>query len=68
MDKNLKRIIDSCNDMLELADHGDKLRRDAGCGALHAALRDSVYQIRNPAKDVLDTHAYAKKPAAQKRQ
>ncbi|MBU2490210.1 MAG: hypothetical protein KKA60_12535 [Proteobacteria bacterium] len=49
-DENLSRVIDLCYQMLELADHGDKLRRDAGSGVVYAALRDAAYKVRKLAK------------------
>ena len=60
-DKNLRKVIDICFEMLELADHGDKLRFDDGCGVVYGSLRDSAYKIRNIAKQELSQHGASKK-------
>ena len=55
-DKNLKKIITLCYEMLELADHGDKFRRDDGCGVVYGSLRDVAYKIRQMAEQELSRH------------
>ena len=56
IDKNLKRVIDLCYEMLELADHGDLFRTDNGCGILYGILRDDAYKIRRIAEQELKIH------------
>ena len=36
--------------MRELADEGDAVREDVGCGILYAVLRDSAYKIKKLAE------------------
>jgi hypothetical protein len=36
--------------MLHLADEGDAVREDVGCGILYAVLRDSAYKIKKLAE------------------
>ena len=55
-DKNLKKIITLCYEMLELADHGDKFRSDDGCGVVYGSLRDVAYKIRQMAEQELSRH------------
>jgi len=55
-DKNLKKIIALCYEMLELADHGDKFRSDDGCGVVYGSLRDVAYKIRQMAEQELSRH------------
>ena len=60
-DKNLKKIIDLCYEMLELADHGDKLRIDDGCGVVYGMLRDAAYKVRRLAENEISVHEQNKK-------
>lgn len=55
-DKNLKKIVTLCYEMLELADHGDKFRSDDGCGVVYGSLRDVAYKIRQMAEQELSRH------------
>jgi hypothetical protein len=45
------------NGMLILADEGDVVREDVGCGILYAVLRDSAYKIKKLAEAERDAHA-----------
>jgi hypothetical protein len=60
-DKNLKKIIGLCYEMLELADHGDKLRTDDGCGVVYGMLRDAAYKVRRLAENEISLHEQIKK-------
>jgi len=42
--------------MLELADHGDKIRYDGGCGVVYGTLRDVAYKVRQLAEKELSRH------------
>ncbi|MFO7557750.1 MAG: hypothetical protein R6X10_02880 [Desulfobacterales bacterium] len=55
-DRNLKKIIDLCYEMLELADHGDKFRIDDGCGVVYGTLRDAAYKVRRLAEKEISLH------------
>jgi len=54
--KNLKKVIELCYEMLQMADHGDKFRNDDGCGVVFGSLRDSAYKIRGMAEQELQQH------------
>jgi len=43
--------------MLHLADEGDSVREDVGCGILYAVLRDSAYKIKKLAEAEREAHA-----------
>jgi hypothetical protein len=43
--------------MLVLADEGDAVREDVGCGILYAVLRDSAYKIKKLAEAERTAHA-----------
>ena len=53
---NLKKVIECCYEMLELADRGDKSRRDSGCGVVYGTMRDMAYKVRKLAKKELYEH------------
>jgi hypothetical protein len=42
--------------MLDLAEDGDRVREDVGCGILYAVIRDSAYKIRRLAEAERDAH------------
>lgn len=42
--------------MLHLADEGDAVREDVGCGILYAVLRDSAYKIKKLAEAEREAH------------
>ncbi len=65
-DENLKKVIDLSYQMLELADHGDKLRQDAGSGAVYARLRDAAYKLRQLAQQELARQVADSKPKGKK--
>ena len=56
IDRNLTKVIELCYEMLELADHGDKIRNDSGCGVVYGALRDAAYKIRQLTEKELSRH------------
>ncbi len=56
VDDNLRKVIQLCHEMLELADYGDKCRADSGCGVVYGTLRDVAYKIRRLAKSELAQH------------
>ncbi len=61
IDNNLNSVINLCRDMLALADLGDTIRLDAGCGAVYGSLRDNAYKLRKLAEEELVRHASGKK-------
>lgn len=55
---NLTKVIELCYEMLELADHGDKIRDDGGCGVVYGTLRDAAYKVRQLAEKELSRHRH----------
>ena len=66
-ERNLKKVITICYEMLELADYGDKVRHDDRCGVVYGSLRDAAYKIRQIAEQELTRHADIKKESSQKK-
>ncbi|KPA15308.1 hypothetical protein MHK_004464 [Candidatus Magnetomorum sp. HK-1] len=56
INNNLQKVIQICNEMLEIADHGDKFREDKGCGVVYGFLRDDAYKIRQLAEKEIKVH------------
>ena len=46
----IKKTLELAVLMLSLADEGDSVRKDVGCGVLYGVLRDSAYRIKNLAE------------------
>ena len=59
--KNLNRVMELCYEMLEVADYGDKYRKDDGSGVVFGLLRDCAYKIRNVTEKHLATCCLDKK-------
>ncbi len=68
VNRNLKKVISLCYEMLELADHGDKCRHDAGCGVVYGELRDAAYKLRRTAERELFQHKDRKRKSSAKRE
>ena len=49
-DQCLKRTLKFTERMLRLADQGDTVREDPGCGVLFGVLRDSAYKLKQMAE------------------
>ena len=52
----LRRLVDLCYEMLELADRGDSFRQDTECGIVFGTARDTAYKIRQLAEKELKRH------------
>ncbi len=63
--RNLTKVIELCYEMLELADHGDKIRYDGGCGVVYGTLRDVAYKVRQLAEKELSRHHNKEKRGGQ---
>ncbi len=59
--ENLRRVRRLTNDMLALADEGDRSRDDPTCGILYGILRDMAYQLRRQVDDECAKHKEAGK-------
>jgi len=55
-DEIIKRTLALVKDMLDLADEGDAVREDDGCGTLYGVVRDSAYKIRQLAEKERAAH------------
>lgn len=55
-DKNIKSALSIAQQMIELADKGDKDREDIGCGILYGIIRDSAYKIIQLAEKEKQAH------------
>ncbi len=52
----LKLTLELAERMLALADEGDAVRQDAGCGVLYGVLRDSAYKLKHLAEAERQAH------------
>ena len=55
-DKSIRETLDLVDNMLTLADKGDAVREDNGCGVLYGVLRDSAFKIKTLAEAEKDAH------------
>jgi hypothetical protein len=55
-DEAIKRTLDLVKEMLKLADEGDAVREDTGCGVLYGVVRDSAFKIRKLVEAERDSH------------
>ena len=55
-DESIKSTLVLMEKMLELADEGDHVREDNGCGVLYSVMRDSAYKIRQLAEAEREVH------------
>jgi hypothetical protein len=58
-DKSIQKTLKMVKTMLEVADRGDAVREDTGCGILYGVVRDSAYRIKKLAE--LEKAAHIKK-------
>jgi hypothetical protein len=55
-DESIKMTLGLVEEMLELADEGDVVREDSGCGVLYGVLRDSAFKIKKLAESERNAH------------
>ncbi len=55
-DESIKKTIGLAEKMLKLADEGDVVREDNGCGVLYGILKDSAFKIKRLAEAEKDAH------------
>ena len=55
-DETIKNAISIAEMMLKIADEGDMVREDNGCGVLYGVLRDSAFKIRKLAEAEKNAH------------
>ncbi len=63
-DQCLKKTLELVERMLRLANHGDAVRNDAGCGVLYGVLRDSAYKLKQLAEAERQVHLKKNRPPA----
>lgn len=54
--QNIIKVLRLSRDMMLLADRGDDMRQDIGCGVLYGTLRDTAYKLRNLAEHEVELH------------
>lgn len=55
-DEGIKKTLQLIEDMLDVADEGDAVREDTGCGVLYGVVRDSAYKIKKLAETEKEAH------------
>ena len=55
-DKSIKTTLGLVEEMLELADEGDAVREDSGCGILYGVVRDAAFKIKRLAESEKNAH------------
>ncbi len=58
---NLQKVLRMTNEMLAMADEGDRDRTDDSCGILYGILRDVAYRLRSLAEQECEKHKQAGK-------
>jgi hypothetical protein len=54
--ESIQRTLELTERMLHLAEEGDRVREDVGCGILYAVIRDCAYKVRRLAEAERDAH------------
>jgi hypothetical protein len=52
----IRKTLELTDRMIALANEGDSVREDAGCGVLFGIVRDSAYKIRKLAEEEREAH------------
>ena len=55
-DQCLQKTLELAERMLRLADNGDAVREDSGCGVIYGVLRDSAYKLKQLAEAERQAH------------
>jgi hypothetical protein len=55
-DESIRKTLGLVANMLELADEGDAVREDSGCGVLYGVVRDSAFKIKRLAEAEREAH------------
>ena len=55
-DETIKKTLVLADKMLEVADEGDVVREDNGCGVLYGVLRDSAFKVKKLAETEREAH------------
>jgi hypothetical protein len=54
--ENLQKTLNITRELMVLADQGDAVREDIGCGILYGTIRDCAYKIRSLAQAEITQH------------
>jgi len=54
--KHIRKALDLSEELISLADLGDAVRTDVGCGVLYGTIRDCAYKIQSLAERELEKH------------
>jgi len=55
-DRVIQKTLELVKQMIQLADYGDAVREDDGCGILYSVLRDSAFKIGKLARAEKEAH------------
>ena len=55
-DESIRETLDLVDNMLDLADRGDAVREDNGCGVLYGVIRDAAFKIKRLAETEKEAH------------
>jgi hypothetical protein len=55
-DHTIQKALEMTEGMLSLAEEGEAVREDNGCGILYSVVRDSAYRIRRLAEAEKEAH------------
>jgi len=55
-DRTIKKTFELVENMLEIADQGDAVREDTGCGVLYGVVKDSAFKIKKLAEAEKEAH------------
>ena len=55
-DESIRKTLNLADKMLEVADEGDVVREDIGCGVLYGVLRDSAFKVKKLAETEREAH------------
>ena len=61
INENLLGLLKLTEEMLALADQGDRDRDDDSCGIVYGVLRDAAYRVRKLAEEECEKHRRAGK-------
>lgn len=54
--RNILKVLELSQEMLNVADNGDKHRKDNGCGIVYGVLRDYSYKLKSLAEEEIQKH------------
>ena len=55
-DRVILQTLELTQEMIQLADYGDEVREDDGCGILYSVIRDAAFKIQKLAEAEKEAH------------